>query len=61
MSKMYLVAQTKDGRWYAYREDRPQLPLVGSFGTKRHALAIAADKMGLTVEQYVKLKVVMNK
>lgn len=53
MSKMYLIAQTKTGRWYVYRDDMP-LPLFGSFGTKKHALAFAADKMGLTVEQYVK-------
>lgn len=61
MRKMYLVAQMSDGRWYAYKEDWPRLPLRGSVGSKKHALNYAADKMGLTLEQYVKLKVRENK
>lgn len=40
-------------QWYAHMVGYPWIPVLGSFGTKKHAMTIAAGNMGLTYEQYI--------
>lgn len=58
---MMTVSQDKNGYWYAHRVGYPNIPMFGSWSrNKKYALKCAADNMGLTYEQYVKLRKASN-
>lgn len=63
MKKAYTVSSTKnsDGKevWYAHRVGYPNIPVMserGTFGTKRNAMKIAADSMGISYKEYIALR-----
>ena len=63
MKKAYTVSSTKnsDGKevWYAHRVGSPNIPVMserGTFGTKRNAMMIAADSMGISYKEYIALR-----
>ena len=49
----YDVSKNEKGVWYAHRSGWPGIPVLGSFGSKKRAMFIAGNLMGLTYEQYV--------
>lgn len=45
--------------WYAHRVGFPNIPVMserGTFGSRRHAMQIAADSMGLPYREYMMLR-----
>lgn len=63
MKRKYTVSSTRSESgsevWYAHMTGFPNIPVMserGTFGTKRHAMQIAADSMGLTLKEYMSLK-----
>lgn len=63
MKKRYTVSKTQDSSgkevWYAHMVGFPYIPVMserGTFGTKKNALHIAADSMGLPYREYIKLR-----
>lgn len=63
MKRKYTVSSTRSesGRevWYAHMAGFPNIPVMserGTFGTKKHAMQIAADSMGVTLKDYMNLK-----
>lgn len=63
MKRKYTVSSTRSesGRevWYAHMVGFHNIPVMserGTFGTKKHAMQIAADSMGLTLKEYMSLK-----
>lgn len=56
MKRTYTVSKTQDGDWYAHKVGYPGIPVFGSFGTKHHALTVAAQKMCLPLKEYMALK-----
>lgn len=40
-------------QWYAHMVGYPWIPVLGSFGSKKHAMTVAAGNMGLTYDQFV--------
>lgn len=55
MKKSYVVSKDENGRWYAHKAGFSYVPVMGSFGTKKHALQSAADCMHLPYKEYMKL------
>ena len=58
---MYTVSQDKDsGLWYAHMVGYPYIPVMSERGTfhktKRGALAVAADSMGLPYKEYMEVR-----
>lgn len=57
MKLTYTVSQDKDSNmWYAHRVGFSYIPVFserGTFGTKRNALQVAADSVGLTYKDYM--------
>ena len=55
--RMYTVSKdSKTGLWYAHMVGYSYIPVFserGTFGTKRNALQIAADSMGLIYREYM--------
>jgi len=63
MKRKYTVSSTRSesGKevWYAHMVGFPNIPVMserGTFGTKKHAMQIAADSMGLPLKEYMNLK-----
>ena len=63
MKRAYTVSSciSDNGKkvWYAHMVGFPNIPVMsgrGTFGTKRHAMQIAADSMGLSLKEYMGLK-----
>lgn len=56
MKLSYVVSKEKGGQYYCHRVGFPYVPVFGSFGNKKHALKCAADSMGLTLKEYMKLR-----
>lgn len=63
MKRIYTVSSiiSESGKevWYAHLAGFPHIPVMserGTFGTKKHAMQIAADSMGISLEDYMKLK-----
>ncbi len=59
MKLTYTVSQGKDALWYAHMVGFPYIPVMserGTFGTKTNALHIAANCMGLTYPEYMRLR-----
>lgn len=63
MRKAYTVSSTTNSEgkevWYAHRVGYPNIPVMserGTFGTKRNAMKIAADSMGLPLKEYMDIK-----
>ena len=63
MKRIYTVSSVvnESGKevWYAHLAGFPNVPVMserGTFGTKKHAMQIAADSMGISLEDYMKLK-----
>lgn len=56
--RTYTVSKDeKSGLWYAHQKGYPWIPIFGSFyKTKKRALQVAADWMGLTYEQYMEFR-----
>lgn len=60
MKLAYTVSQDrKSGLWYAHMVGFPNIPVMserGTFGTKKNALHVAADSMGLLYKEYMALR-----
>lgn len=56
MKLSYVVSKEKGGQYYCHMVGFPYIPVMGSFGTKKHALKCAADSMGLPLKEYMKLR-----
>lgn len=64
MKRTYTVSSCVDtitGKkiWYAHHVMSPYIPVMserGTFGTKKHAMQIAADSMGLPLKEYINMK-----
>ena len=60
MKVTYTVSKEKgSNRYYAHKVGFPNIPVVserGTFGTKKDALHIAADSMGLPYKEYMALR-----
>lgn len=60
MKITYDVSKEKgSNRWYAHQVGFPYIPVFserGTFGTKKNALHIAADCMGLPYKEYMQLR-----
>lgn len=63
MKRKYTVSSTRSESgmevWYAHMVGFPNIPVMserGTFGTKKHAMQIAADSMGITLKDYMNLK-----
>jgi len=53
----YTVSKDKNGYWYAHRTGYAYIPIWGSFSkSKRFALTAAANAMGLTYEEYRRIR-----
>lgn len=54
---MYRYTVSFDGKWsqkwYAHKVGYPNIPVFDSFGTKKYALTVAGNLMGMTYEQYM--------
>jgi hypothetical protein len=60
MKITYTVSKEKSSnRWYAHKVGFSNIPVMserGTFGTKKNALHIAADCMGIPYKEYMKLR-----
>lgn len=56
MKLTYVVSKEKGGQYYCHKVGFPYIPVMGSFGDKKHALKFAADSMGLPLKEYMKLR-----
>lgn len=60
MELTYTVSKEKgSNRYYAHKVGFPNIPVMserGTFGTKKYALHIAADSMGLPYKEYMALR-----
>ena len=60
MKLTYTVSKEKgSSRWYAHKVGFPNIPVMserGTFGTKKNALHIAADSMGLPYKEYMEIR-----
>lgn len=63
MKRTYTVSSyiSDNGKkvWYAHMVGFSNIPVMserGTFGTKKHAMQIAADSMGLPLKEYMGLK-----
>lgn len=56
MNVKYSISKEKGGRWYVHESDTPNNPVPGSYGNKKHALKVAADLMGLSLKEYMKIR-----
>jgi hypothetical protein len=57
MELTYDVAKEKgSSRYFAYSVKTPHIPVFGSLGDKKHALHVAADCMGISYKDYMKLR-----
>ena len=59
MELTYTVSKEKgSNRYYAHRVDRSDNPVMsesGAYGTKKHAFHVAAEAMGISYKEYMKL------
>lgn len=65
MKRSYTVSfvRSESGKkvWYAHMVGFPYIPVMserGTFGTKKQAMQIAADSMGLPLKEYMGLKII---
>lgn len=57
MKITYDVAKEKgSSRYFAHAVETPHIPVIGSLGDKKHALHVAADCMGISYKEYMKLR-----
>lgn len=60
MKITYDVSKAKGSdKWYAHKVGFPYIPVMserGTFGTKKNALHVAADSMGLPYKEYIQLR-----
>ena len=58
MKRTYTVSKdNKTGLWYAHKVGYPRIPVYGSFSkSKRTAQKYAANCMGISLKEYLRLK-----
>lgn len=56
MKLNYTVSKEKGGQWYCHMVGFPNVPVFGSFGSKKEALHFAADMCGLPYKEYMQLR-----
>lgn len=57
MKLTYTVSKEKgSSRWYAHKVGFPNIPAMSERGTKKNALHIAADSMGLPYKEYMEIR-----
>lgn len=56
MAIAYEVSKERGGQWYAHAAGEKNNPIPGSRGEKKKAMKYAADCMGVSLKEYMKLR-----
>lgn len=56
MDITYEVSKEKGGQWYAHPAGRKGAPIAASRGEKKKAMKFAANCMGISLKEYLKLR-----